>query len=141
MYFEESTSTEATPINQFGLLCFFRFHVVTWSHGQSQVQIFFSTNADMLLENLHNDSFIAKRIVYNHMKSKDPQPSKLRKRYSMRQITQNIRCSSVTAQSKYKAALENQKKKMVRRISKPKVSQKFIRNSAVPHFMNLSKEC
>ena len=33
----------------------------------------------MLLENLHNDSFIAKRIVYKHMKSKDPQPSKLRK--------------------------------------------------------------
>ena len=64
-----------------------------------------------MLENLHNDPFIAKRIVYNHMKSKDPQPSKLRKRYSMWQITLKIRCSSITAKSKYKAALENKKKK------------------------------
>ena len=62
------------------LFSFPRCHMVTWPISGLD---FFSTNADIMLENLHNDSFIAKRIVYNHMKSKDPQPSKLRKRYSM----------------------------------------------------------
>lgn len=76
------------------------------------------------------------------MKSKDPQPSKLRKdilcdkshkRYVALQLlpSQNIR----------QLLRIKKKKKMVRRISKSKISQKFIRNSAVPHFMNLSKEC
>ena len=44
------------------------------------------------------------------MKSKDLQPSKTHKIYKS-QITQKIRRSSITAYSKYKAALENEKKK------------------------------
>ena len=63
-----------------------------------------------MVENLHDDSLIAKRIVYDHMKSKDLQPSKIK-------ITQKICGSSITACSKYKAGLEN-KKKLVWEINK-----------------------
>ena len=73
------------------------------SHRQSQVERFFNINADIMVENLHDDSLIAKRIVYDHMKSKDLQPSKIK-------ITQKICGSSITACSKCKAALENKKK-------------------------------
>ena len=58
----------------------------------------------MMVENLHNDSLIAKRIVYDHMKSKDLKPSKI-------EITQKMQCSSITAYSNYKAALDINKKR------------------------------
>ena len=72
-------------------------------HSQSQIERVFDINADIMVENLFNDSYIVKRIVNDHLKSKDLQPSKVK-------ITQKIRYSSITAYSKYKAALENTKK-------------------------------
>ena len=60
-----------------------------------------------MVENLYNDSLIAKRIVHDHVKSKDLQSSKIK-------IIQKIHCSSTAAYSKYKAALENKKKNGLR---------------------------
>ena len=65
--------------------------------NQSQIERVFNINADTVVENLNDDSLIAKRIVYDHMKSKELQPSKIK-------ITQKIRCSSVTVYSKCKSA-------------------------------------
>ena len=64
-------------------------------HSQSQVERVFDINADIMVENLFNDSYIAKIIVNDHMKSKDLQPSKIKlnKRDATLQLLpiQNIR--------------------------------------------------
>ena len=67
--------------------------VFTLSHGQSQVERCFSNNADKMVENLHNDSLIAQRVVYDDMKSKGLHPSEI-------EIAQKIHCSSIAANSK-----------------------------------------
>ena len=94
------------------------------SHSQSQVERVFNINADIMMENLHNDSLIAKRIFCDYMKSKDLQPSKIK-------ITQKMRCSSITVYSKYNAALGNQKKNKHgsrNKQGKPEVTDRKINN-------------
>ena len=44
------------------------------SHGQSQVLRGFNINDDVMVENMHNDSLIAQRIVFDHMKCNNFQP-------------------------------------------------------------------
>lgn len=43
--------------------------VLTLSHGNASVESGFSVNADMLVENLHEDSLVAQRIVYDGVQS------------------------------------------------------------------------
>jgi hypothetical protein len=42
--------------------------VLTLSHGNASVESGFSVNGDMLVENLHEDSLVAQRIVYDSVK-------------------------------------------------------------------------
>ena len=39
----------------------------TLRYGQSQVERGFNNNANIIVENLHNNSLIAQRVVYDHM--------------------------------------------------------------------------
>ena len=77
--------------------------VFTLSHGQCQVERGFNINDDIMVENMHSDSLIAQRIVYNHMKCNDFQPHS----YG---IGQKLRTSVLSAYSKYKLVW-NQKEK------------------------------
>ena len=86
------------------LVWFVMLFVFILLHGQSQDERIFNINADIMVENLQNDSLITKRIFYDHMKSKDLQPSKT-------EITQKMCCSLITVYSKCKAALENKRKR------------------------------
>ena len=48
--------------------CVFKL-LLCLSHGQASVERGFSVNSNLLVENMHEDSLIAQRIVHDHMKS------------------------------------------------------------------------
>ena len=48
--------------------CVFKL-LLCLSHGQASVERGFSVNSNLLVENMHEDSLIAQRIVQDHVKS------------------------------------------------------------------------
>ena len=48
--------------------CVFKL-LLCLSHEQASVERGFSVNSNLLVENMHEDSLIAQRIVYDHVKS------------------------------------------------------------------------
>ena len=48
--------------------CVFKL-LLCLSHGQASVERGFSVHSDLLVENMHEDSLIAQRIVQDHVKS------------------------------------------------------------------------
>ena len=48
--------------------CVFKL-LLCLSHGQASVERGFSVNSNLLVENMHEDSLIAQRIVHDHVKS------------------------------------------------------------------------
>ena len=69
--------------------------VFTLSHGQSQVERCVNINDDIMVENMHNDSLIVQRIVYDQLKCSNFQPHN-------HGIGQKLRASVLSAYLKYK---------------------------------------
>ena len=77
--------------------------VFTLSHSQSQVERGFNINDDIIVENMHNNSFIAQRNVYDHMKCNNFQSHSY-------EIWQKLRASVLSAYSKYKLVRDQKEK-------------------------------
>ena len=77
--------------------------VLALSHGQASVGRGFSVNENLMVENLKESSLIARRIIYDHMKSKEPNPETT-------DITKHLVVGVRSAKQKYTAHLEEKKK-------------------------------
>ena len=54
--------------SQLNKLCYIFKILLILSHGQAQVERGFSTNSQILVDNLHSESLIAQRVINDHMK-------------------------------------------------------------------------
>ena len=73
------------------------------SHGQSQVERGLIINDDIMVVNMHSDSLITQRIVYDHMKCNNFQPHN-------HEIGQKLCASVLSAYSKYKLVRDQKEK-------------------------------
>ena len=77
--------------------------VFTLSHGQAQVERGFNINSDILVENLSTRSIVAQRMVYDHVNASNTSQS------HDFEINHDLRISCMSAHSKYKEYLKNNK--------------------------------
>lgn len=76
--------------------------VLTLSHGNASVESGFSVNSDMLVENLHEESLVAQRIVYDAVQSAGGIASL--------NIDKNLLCYVRGSNARYNEALEGKRK-------------------------------
>ena len=112
------------------LVCIFVF---TFSHGQSQIERGFNISDDILVTNLSEDSLISQRIMYDFLKASDQEPHNMI-------ISDDLRCSCVTAGTRYNKALEENRKKKVLTEKEEKKKQIDNEISEVKRQINEAKE-
>ena len=78
--------------------------VFTLSHGQASIERGFSINKEMLVENLHEESIVCRRMVYDHVNSTGNSITEI-------PITSDMLKSCKLAYSRYAAALKEKKER------------------------------